>query len=406
MQDTSLEIKHLLAGSPLRRPAYAAAAGVLFAALLGIGAYNLLWALYGGEQRMIEAFVISALIAMLASGPAILFAWYLDRREHESPLLLAGAALWGAVVGASMSLVFNNTLYGYLVHLAKQSGGKILGISAETFTSVLASPVVEEAIKGVAILVLFWLLRSEVKDLRDGMLYGAMVGLGFNATQYSIFLLDAYAYSGIPPFLPLAALQFVFLSVNGHFIYSALFGAGFGLARQTRNPYLKWIAPLGGIALAFYANIMANTLGTKVLNDLARMLTGNRLLLASTPPQIVWLVTAAGTLASQFWAYVLLGIGVYQTEQWEIETIRKQLVSEVNSAVTPLEFALIAADKPFRVRQVPGFSPAVAHAIMHAQNELAYRKWQIEQEGGKVEEDELVQAWRARVTELRASAEQ
>jgi RsiW-degrading membrane proteinase PrsW (M82 family) len=335
-----------------------------------------------------------------------LFAWYLDRREHESPLLLAGAALWGAVVGASMSLVFNNTLYGYLVHLAKQSGGKILGISAETFTSVLASPVVEEAIKGVAILVLFWLLRSEVKDLRDGMLYGAMVGLGFNATQYSIFLLDAYAYSGIPPFLPLAALQFVFLSVNGHFIYSALFGAGFGLARQTRNPYLKWIAPLGGIALAFYANIMANTLGTKVLNDLARMLTGNRLLLASTPPQIVWLVTAAGTLASQFWAYVLLGIGVYQTEQWEIETIRKQLVSEVNSAVTPLEFALIAADKPFRVRQVPGFSPAVAHAIMHAQNELAYRKWQIEQEGGKVEEDELVQAWRARVTELRASAEQ
>ena len=404
MQDTSLEIKNLLAGSPLRHPRNAALAGVLFVALLGIGAYNLLWPLYGGSPRMIQAFVMGALIAMIASGPAILFVWYLDRREHESPLLLAGAALWGAVVSASMSLAFSNTLYGYMLRLAKQSGGKIFGLSAETFTSVLTSPIVEEVVKGLAILVLFWLLRSDLHDLRDGMLYGAMVGLGFNAAQYTIFLLDEFAISGAPPYLSLAALQFVFLGINGHFIYSALFGAGFGLARQTRNPTLKWLAPLGGIALAIYANIMANTLGTKVINDLVRALTGNRLLFAETPPQIVWLAAAAGSLASHFWAFVLLGIGVYQTEKWEIEMIRKQLVGEVNTAVTPLEYALIAADAPFKVRDVPGYSPATAHAIMHAQNELAYRKWQIEQEGGEVEKDELVQAWRAQVVQLRADA--
>ena len=149
---------------------------------------------------------------------------------------------------------------------------------------------------------------------------------------------------------------------------------------------------------------MANTLGTKVINDLVRALTGSRLLFAETPPQIVWLAAAAGSLASHFWAFVLLGIGVYQTEKWEIEMIRKQLVGEVNTAVTPLEYALIAADAPFKVRDVPGYSPATAHAIMHAQNELAYRKWQIEQEGGEVEKDELVQAWRAQVVQLRADA--
>lgn len=390
----------------MRHPRNAALVGVLFAALLGVGAYNLLWALYGGEPRMIQAFVVGALIAMLASAPAILFAWYLDRREHESPVLLAGAALWGAVVAASMSLLLNNTLYGYMLQLAKQSGGTILGISAQTFTAVLASPIVEESVKGLAILVLFWLLRSDLKDLRDGMLYGGMVGLGFNATQYAAFLLDEYAYSGVPPFMPLAALQFVFLGINGHFIYSALLGAGFGLARQTRNRHLKWLAPLGGIALAIYANMVANTLGTKVINDLARALTGSRLLFALTPTLTVWLATAAGTLASQFWAYVLLGIGVYQTEQWEIEMIRKQLVGEVNMAVTPFEYALVANDKPFRVRQMPGYPPATARAIMHAQNELAYRKWQVEQTGRPVEEDELVQAWRAQITQLRASAEE
>jgi RsiW-degrading membrane proteinase PrsW (M82 family) len=404
MQDTSLEIKHLLAGSPLRHPRNAALAATLFVALLGIGAYNLLWPLYGGAPRMIQAFVVGALIATLASGPAILLVWYLDRRGHESPVLLAGAALWGAVVSASMSLVFSNSLYGYMLRLAKQSGGKIFGLSAETFTAVLTSPIVEEVVKGVAILVLFWLLRSDLKDLRDGLFYGAMVGLGFNAAQYTIFLLNEFAFSGTPPYLSLAALQFVFLGVNGHFIYSALFGAGFGLARQTHNPYLKWLAPLGGIALAIYANIVANTLGTKVINDLARVFTGNRLLFADTPSPIVWIVAAAGTVASQFWAYVLLSIGVYQTEQWEIETIRKQLVSEMNGAVTPQEYVLIAADAPFKVRDVPGYPPTIAHAIMHAQNELAFRKWQVEEAGGKVEEDELVQAWRAQISQLRESA--
>ncbi|MEW5717999.1 MAG: PrsW family glutamic-type intramembrane protease [Chloroflexota bacterium] len=405
MQDTSLEIKHLLAGSPLRDRRTAMLAGILFVALLGFGAYNLLWPFYGGSPRMIEAFVIGALIAMIASGPAILFVWYLDRREHESPLLLAGAALWGAAVSASISLAFSNTLYGYMLRLAKQSGGKIFGFSAETFTSVVTSPLIEEVVKGAAILILFWLLRSDLHDLRDGMLYGAMVGLGFNAAQYTIFLLNEFAISGTPPFLSLAALQFVFLGINGHFIYSALFGAGFGLARQTRNPTLKWLAPVSGVVLAIYANVMANTLGTKVINDLVRALTGNRLFFSETPPQIVWLATAAGTVASQLWAFVLLSIGVYQNEKWEVELIRKQLLSEVNTAVTPLEYALIAADAPFKVRDVPGYLPATAHAIMHAQNELAYRKWQVEQEGGKVEGDELVQAWRARVAQLRESAE-
>ena len=74
-----------------------------------------------------------------------------------------------------------------------------------------------------------------------------MVGLGYNAAQYTIFLLEGYVTTGAPPYLSMAALQFVFLGVNGHFIYSALLGAGFGLARQTHKPNLRSFAPFGGI---------------------------------------------------------------------------------------------------------------------------------------------------------------
>ena len=405
MQSDSLEIKHLLAGSPLRRPVNAIIFALVLVILLGIGAYNLLWPLYGGSARMIETFTIGVVIAIIATFPAILLVWYLDQREHESPLLLTGAAVWGGVVSASMSLVFGNTLYAYMLRIAKQAGGSIFGFSAERFTSIFTTPIVEEIIKGFAILVLFWLLRSDFDDLRDGLLYGAMVGLGFNAGQYTIFLLDELVYSGTPPYLSLGALQFVFLGVNGHFIYSALLGAGFGLARQTHNARLKWLAPLGGIALAILANILANSVGTKIINDTVRAMTGARLLFDSTPPQVVWVATALGTLAALFWAFILLGYAVYRSELWEVETIRKHLFDEVNVCVTPEEYVMIEEDKPFKGRSVPGYPPKIAHEILHAQNELAYRKWHVEEDGGETRDDDLVQAWRARVGQLRASAE-
>jgi hypothetical protein len=238
------------------------------------------------------------------------------------------------------------------------------------------------------------------------LLYGAMVGLGFNAAQYTVFLMQELALSGMTPYLSLGALQFVFAGVNGHLVYSALLGAGFGLARQTRNRRLKWLAPVGGITLAIYANMLANTAGSKVINEIVRVFTGDRLFFATTPPAIVWVASAIGTLAATLWAYLLLGIAIYQSEHWEIETIRQHLFGEVNVAVTMEEYELIQAEKPFHLRSVPGYAPKIAEAIRSAQNELAFRKWHIEETGKNVEEDDLVNAWRARIAQLRASVSQ
>lgn len=404
MQDTSLEIKHLLSGSPLRQPLYAISFGFLLLILFGIGAYNLLWPLYGGAPRILQTFIIGAVIAGLASVPAIGLVWYLDRREHESPLLLTAVALWGAGISAGISSILGAALYGYFLRLAKQTGGNVFGMSAETITSVIAIPIVEEIVKGLAILLIFWLLRADFDDLRDGIIYGAMVGLGFNAAQYTVYLLEEFAATGAAPYFSLSALQFVFLGVNGHFIYSALLGAGFGWARQTHDHRFKLLAPIVGLGLAILANILANSVGTKVINDTARALTGSRLLLASTPALLVWFCTAIGTIASQFWAYILLGVAVIWSEKWEVETIRKYLFGEIGVSVTPDEYVLIERDVSFKGRTVPGYPPKIARAILRSQGELAFRKWHIEEEGGDAEQDELVLAWRADIERRRALA--
>lgn len=402
MEDTSLRIKHVLTGSPLRQPAYGVLFLIVIFALLLLGAYNLLWPLYGGAPLIVQTFITGTLVAILVSIPAVAVVWYLDRREHEWPWLLVGAALWGAVVSASMSSLLGSALYGFFLRVAKQAGGSFIGMSAETITTVFATPIVEELIKGMAILVLFWLLRADFDDLRDGLVYGAMVGLGFNAAQYAVNLLDAFIVSGRPPYLGLGALQFVFLGVNGHFIYSALFGAGFGFSRQTHDARLKILAPLGGIVLAILANILANSIGSSLINSIAFALTGERLSLVMTRGYIIWISTALATIAVHFWAYLILGISVLRSEVWEVKTIRDYLFSEVGVSVTPDEYVQIELDAPFQGRVVPGYPKKIAAAILDAQDELAFRKWHVERDGGDVEQDELVQAWRARIAQLRA----
>ena len=53
---------------------------------------------------------------------------------------------------------------------------------------VLVAPLVEESLKGLAVLLIMWLLRAEFDDVRDGIVYGALVGLGFSISEYGLYL--------------------------------------------------------------------------------------------------------------------------------------------------------------------------------------------------------------------------
>ena len=49
--------------------------------------------------------------------------------------------------------------------------------------------------------------------------------------------------------------------------------------------------------------------------------------------------------------------------------------------MTPEEYALVEADRPFRTRRLPRYSGPTEKAIVNAQNELAFRKWHLDREG-------------------------
>ncbi|HMP42997.1 MAG TPA: PrsW family intramembrane metalloprotease [Roseiflexaceae bacterium] len=405
MSESTSTVARALVGSPLRKPL----GGCLFvAAMLPL----LALAFLGHFTLWIEAplgalsvAISAAAIGTIASLPVIWLLWYLDRRERESPWFFAGALLWGAVISTGVSAIFNALGFGFIAVGLEIAGGLDSEVLGELLTAALVAPPVEEAAKGIALLVLFWFLRAEFDNLRDGVIYGALIGLGFNIAEYALYVMNGYleADGAFAPYATQFATRFVFLGLNGHALWTALCGAGIGIARQTSRGCLKLIAPVGGYTLAVIGHAANNSIGIFGL-VLALAILGvdfETVSFADISPITMWIAAASMNILLQGLNYLIFGAALYQSAQWEREVIRTQLADEPASVVTPAEYQAVVADRLFQTRRLPKRSDRHAAAIVNAQNELAFRKWHVVRDGGDPATDSLVRAWREDIVRLR-----
>jgi len=96
---------------------------------------------------------------------------------------------------------------------------------------MLGAPVVEEAAKCAALLVLFFLWRSRAANARDGIVCGALVGLGFAATENVLYLSLAALQGGPVGLARGVYLRGVVYGLN-HAAFTATTGAALGYARS------------------------------------------------------------------------------------------------------------------------------------------------------------------------------
>ena len=90
--------------------------------------------------------------------PMLFFAWivyWFDRYEKEPKILLGVVFIWGAVIAAGSAFVIN-TMLGMGVYLFTGSEA-----ATDLTTGALIAPVVEESLKGLAVLLVFLIFRSE-----------------------------------------------------------------------------------------------------------------------------------------------------------------------------------------------------------------------------------------------------
>ena len=153
-----------------------------------------------------------------------------DRNEKEPWRLVLVAALWGAIVSTSL-VVWAEGLWD-LAFTARL----VPGHAAET-SAAYSAGIFEELAKGTAVLLLYLVMRDEFDDVVDGIIYGAAVGLGFNFMESIAYMTHQYAILAPVGLGPVGAIgQWYFRQVVGLFLghatFTALIGAGIGIARQ------------------------------------------------------------------------------------------------------------------------------------------------------------------------------
>jgi RsiW-degrading membrane proteinase PrsW (M82 family) len=213
-------------------------AAALAALLLGL----IVLLLIGFETGPV-ALLIGLVSATLPVPLYLVLVLWIDRYEAEPLWMLATAFFWGAMVAVFFAFLIN-TASGVVVTLLTEDMR-----AGQAFGSVISAPIVEESAKALILLIFFFWKKDEFDGVIDGIVYAAMVGLGFAMTENIQYYGRAVLQAGG------GGLTFVFilrgaLAPFSHPMFTSLTGIGLGLARQSRSTAVKIIAPVLGLMAA------------------------------------------------------------------------------------------------------------------------------------------------------------
>ena len=213
-------------------------AAALAALLLGL----LVLVLIGFETGPI-GLLVGLLSATIPVPLYLLLVLWIDRYESEPLWMLATAFFWGALVAVFFAFLLN-TASGLTIAAITDSMK-----AAETFAAVISAPIVEESAKALILFTFFFWKKDEFDGVIDGIVYAAMVGVGFAMTENIQYYGRAVLENGG------AGLTAVFiirgtLAPFSHPLFTSMTGIGLGLARQSRNTIVKFVTPVVGFLAA------------------------------------------------------------------------------------------------------------------------------------------------------------
>ena len=215
-----------------------AAIAILISLLLGL----LVLILIGFETGPV-AFLVGLVTATLPVPLYILLVLWIDRYESEPLWMLATAFFWGALVAVFIAFLFN-TVIALIVSIVTNSLA-----AGETVAAVISAPIVEETAKALILFIFFFWKKDEFDGVVDGIVYAALVGLGFAMTENIQYYSKEVLAKGGEGLTILFIIRGA-LAPFSHPLFTSMTGIGLGLARQTRNTALKLVTPILGLLTA------------------------------------------------------------------------------------------------------------------------------------------------------------
>ncbi|MFH0915352.1 MAG: PrsW family intramembrane metalloprotease [bacterium] len=205
----------------------------------------------GGEQSAYVgsfpgAWLLSLALLAVTAIPAGVIIYRFDQFEPEPASLIAVAVLWGGIVALTFSAITNTYALTFLQHV-------LPAVTVDSWGAAIVAPVNEELYKGAGLFIIYLMARTEFDGLMDGLIYGAMIGLGFQVVENVQYFMYAAAESGAGQIGPVVSTYFVRVVLAGlysHTLFSGLMGFGFAYAVTQREvPRRRRL----GVAALFFA---------------------------------------------------------------------------------------------------------------------------------------------------------
>jgi RsiW-degrading membrane proteinase PrsW (M82 family) len=183
-------------------------------------------------------FVVGLILAILPVPLLVALVLTLDRLEPEPWRALAFAFMWGAGVAVLGALVLNTAGYELLTK-------PVFGDRGELVTASIGAPLVEESLKGAVLFGFLWFRRNELDGLTDGIIYAAMVALGFAMMENIGYYMRAINQHNIEAVFIMRGV----ISPFGHPLFTSMTGLGVAYAALHRGA-ARIAAPVAGLCTA------------------------------------------------------------------------------------------------------------------------------------------------------------
>ena len=183
-------------------------------------------------------------LSTIAMSLVLLCYLWLDRWEPEPPRLLVLAFLWGA----SIAIVVSVLLEAYIESAINP------GQEETSFATVaVVAPVVEEAAKGLFLLIMMTgRRRNELNSLTDCLVYAGVVAVGFAWLEDIFYIADGETLASS---LVTAAMRLI-MGPFAHPLFTTFTGIGVYFALQHRNT----LAKVGYVLLGYFAAVVMHGL--------------------------------------------------------------------------------------------------------------------------------------------------
>ncbi|HEY8600198.1 MAG TPA: PrsW family glutamic-type intramembrane protease [Thermomicrobiales bacterium] len=269
----------------------------------------LLDVLSGGIVGILASpFIIGA--AMIPNVGIALAIPRLQRFQRSHRYVLIGAFLGGAIIAIPPALVINTTLF-LPIELSMSSILELVGYGT-------IAGIVEEGIKGLILLFIYLRFRDEFHDPVDGVVLGALVGLGFAMTEDISYFFRGLD-SGVVGLILTLFLRLVLGWMN-HSVFTAITGLALGFARMGPPGPRRWSIPLAGYAVAAGLHNTFNFSAT--------------LLERIVPDNLLGLLLTIVPLYGLTWtAMAILGFMVVRNWHHEADIVRAELRDEVAGGI-------------------------------------------------------------------------